>query len=187
DEPGGTAPNPDPPGLVPALDEHRHTALVEELTALLGDPPLLPDAHRPARPVLDRALRRERERCAGLLATARGVPEGPDRDAAWHRARRAAKRARYAAEAAEPALGRAARDEAARFRRIQDLLGDRQDGVLARETLLHLAREAEAAGESAFTHGVLHGRETARARETERVLCTVEEAYGVPPAPGPVR
>ncbi|MQS10414.1 CHAD domain-containing protein, partial [Streptomyces alkaliphilus] len=142
---------------------------------------------RPARPVLERALRRERERCAGLLATARGVPGGPERDAAWHRARRAAKRARYAAETAEPVLGSAARDEAARFRRLQDLLGDRQDGVLAREALLELAEEAEAAGESAFTHGVLHGRETARAREAERAAGTVEEALDPPPARGPVR
>ncbi|MCE7079219.1 CHAD domain-containing protein [Streptomyces sp. ST2-7A] len=178
---------PDRPRAVPALDPHRHGALLDDLTALLENPPLLPDARRPARPVLARALRRERERCAGLLATARRVPDGPDRDAAWHRARRAAKRARYAAEAAEPALGPVARAEATGFRRLQELLDDRQDGVLARAALLDLARRAEEAGESAFTHGVLHGRETARAREVERAVGVVEGASDPLPARGPVR
>ena len=46
---------------------------------------------------------------------------------------------------------------------MQTLLGDHQDGVVAREALRGLAAQAAAAGESAFTWGLLYGHEEARA------------------------
>ncbi|MEK8170799.1 hypothetical protein NKH77_18235 [Streptomyces sp. M19] len=56
------------------------------------------------------------------------------------------------------------------MRSVQDVLGDHQDGVVAREALRDLAAQAHAAGENAFTFGVLYGREEARAADREREL-----------------
>ncbi|BFO21516.1 hypothetical protein SHKM778_79040 [Streptomyces sp. KM77-8] len=53
---------------------------------------------------------------------------------------------------------------------LQGLLGDHQDSVMARHTLRELAAVAHAAGESAFTYGVLHGREQRRAELAEAAL-----------------
>ena len=55
-----------------------------------------------------------------------------------------AKRARYGAEAIAPAIGRRRGAEAKRFARgaarLQDLLGELQDSVVAREAILDAAR-----------------------------------------------
>lgn len=75
-------------------------------------------------------------------------------DAELHRARKAAKRARYAAEL----VGRTKR--ARRFKRVQQVLGELQDSVVATTTLRRLAAEADA--DQSFTLGVLYGRELAQ-------------------------
>ncbi|MBL0780350.1 CHAD domain-containing protein, partial [Streptomyces albidoflavus] len=92
------------------------------------------------------------------------------RDHALHQARKAAKRARYAAEAARPALGKPAKRYRKHVKAVQQLLGVHQDSVVAREALRQLAVEAHGAGESAFTWGLLYGREQARAEAAEREL-----------------
>jgi hypothetical protein len=53
---------------------------------------------------------------------------------------------------------------------LQSLLGDHQDSVMARRTLRELSAVAHAAGESAFTYGVLYGKEEARAAAAEAEL-----------------
>lgn len=50
---------------------------------------------------------------------------------------------------------------------LQSMLGDHQDSVMARETLRELSAVAHAAGESAFTYGLLYGREERRAAAVE--------------------
>ncbi|SCE61252.1 CHAD domain-containing protein [Streptomyces sp. Termitarium-T10T-6] len=99
-----------------------------------------------------------------------GAPAGPERDTAMHEARKAAKRARYAGESARPALGRPAKRFAKRVKAVQSVLGDHQDSVVAREALRALAIEAHAAGETAFTWGLLYGQEEAAAEAREREL-----------------
>lgn len=72
---------------------------------------------------------------------------GPDADAAWHRARRAAKRARYAAELVADTVpgkpGRKARKKAKRLKKVQSHLGTHQDEVTLR-TWLERQRQAAA-------------------------------------------
>lgn len=85
-----------------------------------------------------------------------------------HEARKAAKRARYAAEAARPSLGKPAKRFAKRVKAVQSLLGDHQDSVVARGALRDLGVQAHAAGESAFTWGLLHGQEEAAGAARER-------------------
>lgn len=68
----------------------------------------------------------------------------------FHEVRIRAKRARYAAEAVAPALDPEASKAAAKFaraaRKLQDLLGEHQDAVVAGSTVARLAAEAGAAG-----------------------------------------
>ncbi|MER5776412.1 CYTH and CHAD domain-containing protein [Streptomyces sp. NPDC002039] len=153
-----------------ALDSDRYVALLDALDALLADPPLREAAGRPAEEVLPTAVTHDFERLAGRVETALDLAPGHDRDLALHAARKAAKRARYAADAAVPALGKPAARLSKAAKKVQTLLGDHQDGVVAREALRTIAVQATAAGESAFTWGLLYGREEALAERSERRL-----------------
>ncbi|MFB6986537.1 CHAD domain-containing protein [Streptomyces sp. NPDC056304] len=165
---------------VAVLDGKRYLALLECLDTLLAAPPLLPDASRAPERALPRAVLKEYARLAARVGRALELPPGHDRDLALHDARKAAKRARYAAEAARPALGRPAKRFAARMKAVQTLLGDHQDSVVARDALRTLAAQAHAAGESAFTWGLLYGREEAAAAAGERELPGVWERASRP-------
>ncbi|NXY96335.1 CHAD domain-containing protein, partial [Streptomyces sp. BR123] len=152
------------------LDSPRHLALLDALDAVLAAPPLLPAAAKPAGKPLSKAVLRDYERLAGRIEHALSLDPGEERDHALHDARKAAKRARYAADAAEPALGKPADRQAKAMKSVQTLLGDHQDSVVAREALRGLAEQAAAAGESAFSWGVLYAREEALAASREREL-----------------
>lgn len=155
------------------LDSARYLDLLRALEALLAAPPLLPGAGAAPADELARAVRKDHKRLAGRVAHALGLLAGPDRDAALHSARKAAKRARYAAEAARPVLGKPAKKAVKRLKAVQSLLGDHQDGVVARAALRDLAVQADAAGEPSFTWGLLYGREEAAAGAVERELPAV--------------
>ncbi|MGW2812493.1 CYTH and CHAD domain-containing protein [Streptomyces sp. NPDC001415] len=155
---------------VAVLDGKRYLALLGTLDTLLAAPPLLPAAERPVADVLPRAVLKDYDRLAGRVHTALGLAPGHERDLALHEARKAAKRARYAAEAAAPALGKPAGKFAKRMKAVQNVLGDHQDSVVARDALRTLAAQAHAAGESAFTWGLLYGQEEATAERREREL-----------------
>ncbi|MFB7509089.1 CHAD domain-containing protein, partial [Streptomyces broussonetiae] len=105
-----------------------------------------------------------------LVEQALDLPSGRDRDIAVHEARKKAKRTRYAAEAATEALGAPARALTKNMKSLTTLLGEHQDSVMARRTLRELSAVAHAAGESAFTYGLLYGREEARAAQAEEEL-----------------
>ncbi|MDP9610092.1 CYTH and CHAD domain-containing protein [Streptomyces demainii] len=152
------------------LDGERYLALLNALDALVAGPPLRPAAARPWAEVIPRAVLRDYDRLSGRVEAALATPAGPDRDALLHEARKDAKRARYAAEVARPAVGEPAKAFAGLMTRVQDLLGDHQDSVVARKALRELAVQAHGAGESAFTFGLLLGREEARAAAREREL-----------------
>ncbi|MFH8343871.1 CHAD domain-containing protein [Streptomyces sp. NPDC018045] len=156
--------------LLAVLDGARHLALLERLHALLADPPLRPAAARPPARAMAKAVLRDYRRLDGRMAVALAAPPGPERDEALHAARKAAKRVRYAAEAAGPALGRPAEKFATRMKRVQQLLGDHQDSVVARAALRDLAVQAHGAGEGGFSFGLLYGREEAAAAAREREL-----------------
>ncbi|MGW7052729.1 CYTH and CHAD domain-containing protein [Streptomyces sp. NPDC054887] len=153
-----------------ALDSTRYLDLLTALHTLLTEPPLRPAASRPAADVLPRALLKDYGRLAHRMEAALALPHGEERDHALHRARKAAKRTRYAAEAARPALGKPAGRFSKRLKAVQSALGAHQDSVVTRETLRTLAAQAHAAGETAFTWGLLHGREEAAADTGEPEL-----------------
>ncbi|MFI1646122.1 CHAD domain-containing protein [Streptomyces avidinii] len=153
-----------------ALDSARHLALLDSLDALLERPPLLKAADGQAERILPKAVLHDYKRLADRIDTALTLAPGHERDLALHEARKAAKRSRYAAEAAVPALGKPAKHLAKAVKKVQTLLGDHQDSVVARDALRGLAVQAAGAGESAFTWGVLYAREEALAERSEREL-----------------
>jgi CHAD domain-containing protein len=153
--------------VLEALDGDRHLALLDSLDTLLSDPPLTPEAGRPAAEVLPAAVRRTRRRLRRRIRRAWHAPAGPGRDTALHEARKAAKHARYAAEAVSPAFGKQARRFAKRVKKIQSVLGDHHDGVVARATIRDLGVQAHLAGQNAFTFGVLYERDACRAENLE--------------------
>ena len=77
-----------------------------------------------------------------------------------HRARKALKRLRYAAELGEP-VDSALSDIASEAKHLQTVLGDHQDAIVAAE-FLSTAASSNGAG-SAFTYGVLMANELALA------------------------
>jgi CHAD domain-containing protein len=158
---------------VAVLDSERYLGLLDALDALLDEPPLRKAASGPADSVLAQAARKEFERLELRITQALALPPGEERDVAIHSARKVAKRARYAGEAAKPVLGKPAKRFVKQMKAVQTELGDHQDSVVAREALRLLAAQAHAAGESAFTWGLLYGREEASAEARERELPAV--------------
>ncbi|MFE9250337.1 CHAD domain-containing protein [Streptomyces sp. NPDC007088] len=153
-----------------ALDSERYLRLLDALDALFAAPPLRGKAARPASKVLPKAVAKEHHRLAVRMERALALPPGPGRDRALHEARKKAKRLRYAAEAAKPSCGKAAKRLAKDVKALQSLLGDHHDSAVARATLRETGVRAHTAGETAFTWGLLHGREEARALDHEREL-----------------
>jgi CHAD domain-containing protein len=105
------------------------------------------------------AARRTYRRTARRLRQAKRAPAGQPREAAYHEARKSAKRARYAGEAASPAIGKAASQFAKQMKQIQSVLGNHQDAVVTRRVDRELGISAYQAGENAFTYGLLYDRE----------------------------
>jgi CHAD domain-containing protein len=149
--------------VLAALDSARYFALRDGLDELLADPPLSAEADRPAGRVLPATARRAYRRTRRRIRRAGHTPSGGDQETAYHEARKAAKRARYAGEAISPALGQDARRFTRQMKQIQSVLGDHQDAVVARGVDRELGIGAYLAGENAFTFGLLYEREDQRA------------------------
>ncbi|MBV7697612.1 CYTH and CHAD domain-containing protein [Streptomyces sp. TRM70350] len=162
--------------IIDVLNGPRYLALLTSVDALLADPPLRRAAAGKPSKVLPKAVGKAYDVLAGLVEQALDTPPGHDRDMAIHEARKKAKRARYAAEAAAPALGKPASKLVSSFKDLQTLLGEHQDSVMSREALRELAGQAHAAGENAFTYGLLYGRQEQRAAEVEQELPGVWKA-----------
>ncbi|MEU6093551.1 CYTH and CHAD domain-containing protein [Streptomyces sp. NPDC047079] len=156
--------------LITVLDSERYLNLLNALDTLIADPPLLKAAAKDPAKVLAKAVRKDFQKVADLVGRALDLPPGHDRDVAMHEARKKAKRTRYAAEAAAPALGSPAQALVKSMKSLQTLLGEHQDSVMARDALLELSARAHAAGESTFTYGVLYGRQEQRAAAAEAAL-----------------
>jgi CHAD domain-containing protein len=152
---------------IEALDSPRYHRLLAELDGVTAGRPRGPQAQAPAREVLPDAVRRAYRQAKRRMKKARHTPAGPARDVALHRARKSARRARYAAEAVTPAAGQRARTFAKQMKRVQSVLGQHQDAVLARQAARDLGIGAHLAGENAFTYGLLHEREVHQARRRQ--------------------
>ena len=105
---------------------------------------------------------------------------GPEpSNAELHRLRVRGKRVRYAGELAAPAVGKPAHRFVARAKKVQDVLGEHQDAVVAEHRLRELIRAKRDPG-IAFVAGRLierqHLRTTAARRLTPKVLRKLRKA-----------
>ncbi|HET7246768.1 MAG TPA: CYTH and CHAD domain-containing protein [Streptosporangiaceae bacterium] len=145
--------------LLAALDSDRYFFLLDDLDRLLAEPPLTAKAARPATDVLPAAARHARRQAGRRMDRAWHAAPGQARNEALHRARKSARRARYAAEAMSPAVGGKASRFAKRMKRVQSVLGEHQDSVIARRVTRDLGIGAHLAGENAFSYGLLYERD----------------------------
>jgi len=153
--------------IIEAFGSERYARLLASLDRLAHDPPLGPRAEAPARDVLPAAVRKAYRQASKRMRRARHAPPGPDRDVALHEARKSARRARYAAEAAGPAAGKPARKFAKQMKKVQSVIGDHQDTVIARQATRELGIGAHLAGENAFTYGLLYEHELHQAERLQ--------------------
>ncbi|MGP7999000.1 MAG: CHAD domain-containing protein [Streptosporangiaceae bacterium] len=151
-----------------ALDSERYFALLDALDDLISAPPVTAAAAQPASSVLPAEARHTYRRTANRIRRAQRTRPGPDRDVAYHEARKAAKRARYAGEAVSPAIGQPARRFTRQMKHVQTVLGDHQDAVVTRGVDRELGIGAHLAGENAFSYGLLYERESERAERLKK-------------------
>ena len=106
-----------------------------------------------------------------LETAARALGKHPS-DERLHKTRIRAKRARYAAEVAEPAVGKPARRLITRAREFQDVTGAHQDAVVAEQKLRELV---ESEPSIAFVAGRLVERQRERRRDARREIAPAWE------------
>src|SRR5665648_62565 len=113
------------------LRSERHLRLLTDLVEAARDPRFTSAAHEPAGdafPPLVRKASRKLAKAVERLSADSSAAE-------WHRARILAKRARYAADATAPVLGKRARRWGEALVGVTDLLGDLHDSSVAQQTL----------------------------------------------------
>jgi CHAD domain-containing protein len=118
--------------LLAALRSYRYGALVDRLVEAANTPALARKARTPARALLPRLVRRPWRSLARYVHALGSPPTDTD----LHRVRIRTKRVRYAAEAVAPVVGDDAWAFARTAARMQKILGDLNDAVVA-EGWLH--------------------------------------------------
>jgi CHAD domain-containing protein len=138
--------------LLEGLHSPRYARLLDRLVDAAREPALRPEADAPATEVLPPLARKPWAKLRRSVEDLSDVP--PDQQ--LHQVRIRAKRSRYAAEAVAPALGSRAKRFARAVGRLQDVLGNHQDAVVAASWLRDAADNTQDRDE-VFVAGVLTG------------------------------
>jgi CHAD domain-containing protein len=146
--------------LLQALRSDRYGALLDSLEAASRAPHA-----RALDAPLDELAAAEFKRLARAVKRLGDDPS----DEALHRVRIKGKRARYAAELAEPVTGKPARRVVTRAKSFQDVVGDHQDAVVAEQRLRSLVPEL-ASDEAVLAAGRVVERQRRRRREARATL-----------------
>lgn len=141
--------------LAAALKGRRYLALLRELRRWSDDPPFTAPVTRSASASGKYARAAQR--------TMRRRVRRADDAASSHRARKAAKRARYVAEFAQPYTKDDLGPMVSAAKHVQTELGERQDAAVAARFLAGLVRRGGLGGPAAFGCGVLWTAEMRRA------------------------
>ena len=153
-----------------ALAGRRYLALLDRLHRFADAPPWTDAAAQTVReaylPLVEHDLDRLGRR---MLAAADSSLDIGARGRALHRARRAAKRARYAVEPLREVSGEPAERLVQRLKALQAALGDRQDTVVTRAYLLDLTRSTPLDPMAALVAGAVMELETEDAERYEVV------------------
>jgi CHAD domain-containing protein len=142
--------------LMDALSSGRYLNLLARMEEAVAEP------HRAGEEVtVDDLARKEFVKLEKAITALGKHPS----DEALHSTRVRAKRARYAAEVAEPLIGKRARKFVERARKFQDVAGENQDAVVAEQRLRRLARDGPGV---AFVAGRLAERQRERRADARR-------------------
>ena len=145
--------------LLQALGWIRYFALLKRLDELAAVPPWSEKASKPVDSVLRARVRHDYQRLAGRVELADEAEDPGEREHRLHEARKAAKRARYAAESLTGVYGKEAKRFVRAMKRVQSRLGDHHDAYVTQQRLRGLGDEAASTGDNSFVFGVLHARE----------------------------
>jgi CHAD domain-containing protein len=162
----------------------RYYDLLDAVDGFLAAPPLNARAGRTARKETPKVVARAWRKMLDRYDRAARLSAGQERDVALHGTRKAAKRARYTAEAAEAALGAPAAKLARRAERLQDILGAHRDGVVAAQRLAEVVEWPDVPAADTFVAGRLTEVERG---EGERVLERLPGAVKKAAKPKPMR
>jgi CHAD domain-containing protein len=152
---------------------------LERLRALIADREAGATDTGAPRKLVRRRVRQSVRRVERAVRASRSVDAGDhgdqaERDARLHEVRKAAKRSRYAFEAAAPVLGvKKAHRRAEQMEAIQEALGDHHDTVTSRQVLRSMGARAWANAENGFTFGILYAHEEV---EADRALARYARA-----------
>lgn len=162
-----------------ALESGRYYRLLDSLEDFRDHPPVKPRASRPARKVTAKLVDRNAKRLDRAHKAVDHSLEGTDRDAALHQVRKDAKRLRHAAESATVVHGKRAPKVAKTAKRLQGVLGDHQDSVMARALLRSLTADPDLPGSTADAYRRLHEMEEEIAADAAaKYLKARRKSYG---------
>jgi len=156
--------------MLATIGNRRYMNLRDMMAAAAIHVPCTPPARATPAAVLAAEVR---DGWTKLRKSARKLGDRPA-DEALHRVRVRAKRTRYAAEACEPAFGKRARALAGAMARVQDVLGEHHDAVVAGAWIAKTAHECTP-GE-AYALGMLAEIERASASTARAAFPAVWQA-----------
>lgn len=144
--------------MTTALSSPRYLALLDQLIDAARAPRVVAGAERPARSAVPALVRRSWRKLAAGAETL--GPDSAEED--YHRVRKLAKRARYAAEDGQAVAGKDAEALAAEIERVQTVLGEHQDAAHSAEQLGALLTRPRISVKTSFLIGVLVAVERTR-------------------------
>jgi CHAD domain-containing protein len=148
--------------LVAGMVTERYRRLCLDAEQFLADPPLDRMAAEPAAVLLPKMLADALQRARVAADRAESRPSDLTR---WHELRKAAKAARYGAEALLEVLPEVAGGQAAAWSAVTTALGEAQDAVIAVQVISELSWKAVAAGTPRQAFDELRSRQDALLRE----------------------
>lgn len=147
------------------LASTRYAAMLALLDSAAGDPPFTAGADTSAKKFARRRVEHDLERVVERIGLARATSDPVEQAARLHDVRKAAKRLRYAAEAAAPVAGSRIREIEEVAESVQDVIGLHHDATVTRSSLRHLALDVDSGEAAAFLIGHLDADEQRALRD----------------------
>jgi CHAD domain-containing protein len=153
--------------LQKTLLSERYFRLLDDLESFRDQPPTRPERAAPARKATGRLVRKAAKRLQRAARKAKRARRGAEHEETLHQVRKDAKRLRHVAESMVPVHGKRARKIANAAHQQQQILGDFQGSVVARDRLAGLAATSDLPGDVVSAFVTLHTRQIQLAAEAE--------------------
>lgn len=151
--------------VLETLNDNRYLRLLNDLDSLLVGPFLTGLANESTKKIVPDLIKEDWDRLRKAVRDLKEIPA--DRESALHEVRKRAKRLRYAAETAELAHYKRASKLVGAAERIQTILGDYHDSIVARDLLRRMSEQSTARGANDFSYECLVALEERNAERSE--------------------